>query len=342
MKNSPNQPLVAVVILNYNGKHYLDTFLPTLIQHSPEADIYVGDNNSSDDSIEFLRSQFPNVGIITSEENLGFAGGYNYVLKDLPHKYFAVINSDVEVTSDWLSPLIAHLEQNSHYVSVQPKILDFNYRDSFEYAGAAGGYIDKNGFPFCRGRIFDHLEKDDGQYDDVVDVDWTSGACMLIRNEAFWSVGGFDDDFFAHMEEIDLCWRLRNQGYKLACVPQSTVYHVGGGTLPRQSPRKTYLNFRNGLFLLVKNIPDDATFRIRRRILLDWLAALSFLIKPGPGHTLAVFKAHIHFLKSRSEMKKKRTATIKRYNVLFANVDILKEVFLYRKTSFKKILNKNL
>ncbi|WP_424961242.1 glycosyltransferase family 2 protein [Ekhidna sp.] len=283
----------AVVILNYNGRTYLEKFLPGVIEHSGKSDIYVADNASTDDSVEYLKHAFPQVKLIILEKNYGFAGGYNEALKSVKADYLLLLNSDVEVTKNWIDPLEQFLDENQMYAACQPKIKDFNHRALFEYAGACGGFVDFLGYPFCRGRIFDHLEADSGQYNEPIDIFWSSGACMLIRSKVFLEAGGFDEDFFAHMEEIDLCWRIHSLGYKIKSIPKSVVYHVGGGTLSKTSPFKTYLNFRNGLSLLIKNLPlSKLLSKIPVRILLDWVAAMKFLLEGRPRHMIAVFKAH--------------------------------------------------
>nr|MBP8033086.1 glycosyltransferase family 2 protein [Bacteroidia bacterium] len=244
---------VAVVILNWNGKPFLEKFLPTVLQYSSGAQIIVADNQSSDDSVAFLKTQFPQVSVILNPSNDGFATGYNLALKQVKAEYYVLLNSDVEVTENWLQPIIKLMDENLKVAACQPKILDYNHPSKFEYAGAAGGFIDKYGYPFCRGRIFNVLEEDKAQYDTAKEVFWATGACMFVRAEAFWKVGGFDDDYFAHMEEIDVCWRMKNIGYQIYVEPSSKVYHVGGGTLNKLSPRKTFLNFRNNLTTLTKN-----------------------------------------------------------------------------------------
>lgn len=298
---------VAVVILNYNGSSYLQQFLPSVIQHSQEAEVIVADNASTDNSLQVLSTEFPDVRCIALPRNYGFAGGYNACLKQIEADYYLLLNSDVEVTENWLQPLINFLDSNSEFGAIQPKIKSFHQKEKFEYAGACGGFIDFLGYPYCRGRIFDHLESDVGQYDDVREIFWASGACMLVRSDLFHSVDGFDEDFFAHMEEIDLCWRLHSAEYKVACVPESIVYHVGGGTLSKLSPFKTYLNFRNGLFLLIKNLPfGKLSLKLPTRIFLDWVAALKFLLEGNPGHSLAVFRAHFSALIALRSMFGKR------------------------------------
>jgi GT2 family glycosyltransferase len=287
---------VAVVILNYNGKHHLQKFLPSVIKHSQGHTIYVVDNCSTDDSLTFVKSNFPEVKVIKNQENFGYAGGYNEALKKINAPYFILLNSDVEVSEHWVNPLLTMMENNPKAAACQPKLLDYTKRDHFEYAGGSGGFIDAFGYPFCRGRLFDKLEKDHAQYNSSSEVFWASGACLFLRAEAFHRAGGLDGDFFAHMEEIDLCWRMKNLGYTIHVVPESTVYHLGGGTLQKQSTKKTYLNFRNNISTLFKNEPSvKLLYKIPVRLLLDGVAGLKFLLSGQILHTYAVLKAHVHF-----------------------------------------------
>ena len=288
---------IAVVVLNWNGKSWLEKFLPTLVNHSKEATVFVADNASTDGSVSFVRDNFPTVKVIVNTKNGGYAKGYNDALKQIDAEYFVLINSDIEVTDRWLSPIISLMDSDKQIASCQPKILDYNSKTKFEYAGASGGFIDNLGYPFCRGRIFDDLEQDKGQYNDAVEVFWATGACLFVRSTHFWELGGLDEDFFAHQEEIDLCWRLKNKGYKIMVQPKSVVYHVGGGTLNAGSPFKTHLNFRNNLFMLFKNLPISSLFTtIPMRLVLDGVAALTFLNKEkGLEHVLAIAKAHFSF-----------------------------------------------
>ena len=298
---------VAVVILNWNGKSFLEKFLPTVLKFSPNAQIIVADNQSSDDSVDFLKKEFPQVSIILNPSNDGFAKGYNIALKQVQAQYYVLLNSDVEVTDNWINPIIELMDSNSKIAACQPKILDYTHKTKFEYAGAAGGYIDKYGYPFCRGRLFNVLEEDKGQYNSTKEVFWATGACMFVRAEAFWKVGGFDDDYFAHMEEIDVCWRMKNIGYQIYVEPQSTIYHVGGGTLNKLSPRKTFLNFRNNLMTLTKNAsPRFLFFKIIYRMILDGVAAFKFLFEGNGSHFFAVIKAHFSFYKHLPSTLKKR------------------------------------
>lgn len=300
----------AVVILNFNGREYLDKFLPSVIAHSKNAEIIVADNASSDNSITLLKSKFPQVRIIELDQNYGFAGGYNKALESLDSEYYLLLNSDVEVVSNWLYPLENFLDENPEYAACQPKIKDYSQKSLFEYAGASGGFIDFLGYPYCRGRIFDSIEEDTNQYDSAIDIFWSSGASMMVRSEVFKKTGGFDSDFFAHMEEIDLCWRIHSHGYKIKCIPQSTVYHVGGGTLAKASPFKTYLNFRNGLYLLLKNLPvKKLILKLPARVILDWIAAIKFLFEGSARHSIAVFRAHFSILKNFGKTLKKRRLT---------------------------------
>ena len=299
----------AIVILNWNGLEYLKQFLGTVVRYSdyPGTSLYVADNGSADGSVDWLTAHFKDVKIIRLEENFGFAGGYNKAIEKIDAEYFLLLNSDIEVTEGWLPPLVKFMDGNPDAASCQPKIRSFHRKDFFEHAGAAGCYIDKYGFPFCRGRIFNSIEKDAGQYDSSADTFWTSGACMIVRSEAWRKCGGFDADFFAHMEEIDLCWRFNKAGYRTCYIPGSTVYHIGGGSLPYNSPFKVYLNFRNSLFLLYKNLPDKKfrqTLFIRKCI--DGLAAMMFLFKADFRCFMAVLRAHLDYYKSIKNLKIKR------------------------------------
>jgi GT2 family glycosyltransferase len=287
---------LAIVILNWNGKNWLEKFLPSVIEHSKNSFIYVIDNSSTDDSVSFLRENFPTVKIIHNKENHGFAGGYNAGLKKIDHEFYCLLNSDVEVTENWLTPIQNIFASDPQIAAVQPKILDFNNRNYFEFAGAGGGFIDNLGYPYCRGRVFEKIEKDQGQYDDEVEIFWASGCCFFIRSEDFWAQNGFDARFFAHQEEIDLCWRLKNSGNKIYYTGKSTVYHVGGGTLNKQSPQKTFLNMRNNLSMILKNTPlFSGIFLIFFRMILDGFAGIYFGYKNGKSHFWAVIRAHFSF-----------------------------------------------
>jgi len=287
---------LAVAILNWNGKNWLEKFLPDVVCFSQEADIYVIDNGSTDDSVEFLEIHFPTVNIIQNNQNYGFAGGYNEGLKEIKNEFYCLLNSDVEVTANWISPVLDLLENNPSIAAVQPKILSFNNKKYFEFAGAAGGFIDNLGYPYCRGRIFDDLEEDRGQYDDETEIFWASGCCFFIRSKDFWEQNGFDERFFAHQEEIDLCWRLINSGRKIFYTGISKVYHVGGGTLNKQSAQKTYLNIRNNLSMMLKNLPfPRLIWLIFFRLCLDGIAGIYFAFKNGFPHLWAVVRAHFGF-----------------------------------------------
>ncbi|WP_017731628.1 glycosyltransferase family 2 protein [Nafulsella turpanensis] len=301
------QPKIAIVILNYNGRDYLRKFLPSLLRYSTGHRIIVADNASTDDSIEVLSQEFPEVELLILEQNFGFAGGYNKALQQIKANYYLLLNSDVEVTEGWLEPMAKLLDSNPQIAACQPKILSYHKPAYFEYAGAAGGFLDSLAYPFCRGRIFDTLEKNEGQYNSNIPVFWASGACFLIRAEIFHQMGGFDERFFAHMEEIDLCWRLHTAGYQVYACGQSSVYHVGGGTLPKNNPRKTFLNFRNGLWMLMKNSSYSALgWKLPARIILDWLAALHFLQKGQTKDGAAVLKAHVQLFSLFFSPKQKR------------------------------------
>lgn len=299
---------VAVVILNWNGRKLLEQFLPSVVNYSGDATIYVADNNSTDDSVKFLQSNYPKVNLIQNKRNLGYAGGYNLAFKSVAEEIVVLLNSDVEVSENWLEPILKTFEQEKEVAAIQPKILDFKRKEYFEYAGAAGGFIDKYGYPFCRGRIFQNLEKDQGQYDDDAYIFWASGACLAVRKSAFYEIGGLDEDFFAHQEEIDLCWRLQNQGYRIKYVSDSKVYHVGGATLANMNPKKTFFNFRNSLFMLLKNVEKSKIFQILLiRMLLDGIAGVKFLIEGKFSHLFAILEAHFSFYKHFKKMLKKRS-----------------------------------
>lgn len=303
---------VSIVILNFNGRDFLEKFLPLIIKYSEGHEIVVADNNSSDDSVILLKASFPAIRLILLPENYGFCGGYNRALDQLDSEYFAIINSDVEVSENWIDPVITLFEQDEKIAAIQPKLLDYNIKDKFEYAGGAGGFIDKYGYPFCRGRIFDTIETDVGQYDDSLEIFWATGACFFIKAELFKSFGGFDEDFFAHMEEIDLCWRMKLNGYKIFHCGQSVVYHVGGGTLAYSNPRKTYLNFRNSLLLLIKNLPTTSLlWKLPFRWLIDYVAVAKFLLTGEIKDAFMIIKAHIYVWKNLYKTLKKRKPQIK-------------------------------
>lgn len=299
---------LAIVILNWNGRKYLEKFLPSLMRFLPDyAEIVVADNASSDDSVSFLKAQYPSIRILEHTENEGFAKGYNHALQNVEAQYYCLLNSDIEVTEHWIEPIIEQMDGNEKIAAVQPKLLSYYKRDEFEYAGAAGGFVDKYGYPFCRGRVFSNVEKDHGQYDSEMDIFWATGAAMFVRSDVYHTMGGLDADFFAHMEEIDFCWRIKNAGYKIKMNPNSVVYHIGGGTLPKNNSFKTYLNFRNNLFLLLKNLPEE---RLRKtfivKFFLDQIAAVFFLLQGHFKDFTAVYKAMRDFYKQYDYCKAKR------------------------------------
>jgi GT2 family glycosyltransferase len=304
---------LAVVILNYNGLHFLQTFLGKVVACSKPHDVIVADNGSSDGSVSWLRKNLPEVRIIEFPENYGFCTGYNIALKQCQADYYVLLNSDVEVTPGWIEPILKLLEADPEVAAVQPKMLAHHDRERFEYAGATGGFIDMLGYPFCRGRIFSFMEKDVGQYDEETEIFWASGACMFIKSTLFHDYGGLDDDFFAHVEEIDLCWRLKNAGFKIMYTPKSTVYHIGGGTLSKLNPQKTFLNFRNALVLLIKNLPGfELRWKLPVRMAMDYIAAIKFLLSGEVGNALAVLRAHQDLWKHFRLHLRKRSGRIKR------------------------------
>ncbi len=337
---------IAVVILNWNGKHFLEKFIPPLLESVSGiagAEVVVADNNSNDKSVEFLEERFgSDVKTIRLGRNWGFAEGYNKALEQIESEYYVLLNSDVEVTKEWLKVLVDYMDQNPDVAACQPKILSYDRRNYFDYAGAAGGFIDKMGYPFCRGRIFGVIEEDKGQYDDVRDVFWASGACMMIRSKEYWEAGGFDGSFFAHMEEIDLCWRLNSRGKRVVCNPKSVVYHIGGGTLDSTSPKKTFLNFRNNLLMLYKNLPQKSLKKtFDARFYLDNLAATQMFLTFRPKHTRAVIDARTEFRTIKIEYTDKRDENILKsvrssFKTMFQG-SILKEYHLKRHQKFSEI-----
>lgn len=309
---------VAVVILNWNGAEMLRRFLPSVLTYSKAdgVEIYVADNASTDESCRVVREEFPEVRLLCLDRNYGFADGYNKALAQVEARYAVLLNSDVEVTSGWLSALTEYMDAHPGVAACQPKLLGYREKTKFEYAGAAGGFIDKYGYPFCRGRIFETVEEDRGQYDTVFPVFWATGAALFIRLSVYREVGGLDGRFFAHMEEIDLCWRLRSRGYRIVCMPHSKVYHVGGATLKKENPRKTFLNFRNNLLMLYKNLPSGelaSVMRVRR--CLDYVAAAVFLLKGDWKNAQAVLRARREFAKMRPEFKSDRDENLRRTTV---------------------------
>ncbi len=329
----------ALVILNYNGVKFLKKFLPLVIKHSSaDADVWVADNCSTDDSVKLLKEEFPSVKLIINTENGGYATGYNVALRQINADYYILLNSDIEVTENWIKPIIELLESDKSIAACQPKIRSYYDKEKFEYAGASGGFIDKFGYPFCRGRIFQSLEVDKGQYDDSREVFWATGACMFVRSDVFHKLGGFDDDIFAHMEEIDLCWRMKSIGSRIMVCPSSMVYHVGGGTLPVGSARKTYLNFRNNFVLLYKNLPSNILFKVLvLRLFLDGLAGIKFLIQGGFADFVAVIRAHFYFYGNWRKIHKKRKMTIRKdvNNIYQGNVAI--DHYFLKKKTFKEL-----
>lgn len=312
---------LAVVILNYNGASMLSRFLPSVLKYSPGAEILVADNASTDDSVAVVADGFPAVRLIRLDRNYGFADGYNMALEQVEAEYCLLLNSDVEVTQGWLEPLLSFMESNPDAVACQPKILAYNNKTQFEYAGAAGGFIDRYGYPYCRGRLFDTVEEDNGQYNDVCRVFWATGAAMMVRSDAFRKAGGFDGRFFAHMEEIDLCWRMLARGGEIYVVPQSMVYHVGGATLKKSNPRKTFLNFRNNLLMLYKNLPVGELRGVMRvRALLDYVAALKFLLTGAWGDFKAVLRARREYKRMRAEYR-----SVREQNLAAVAVPVIKE-----------------
>jgi GT2 family glycosyltransferase len=336
---------IAIVILNWNGKGYLEQFLPMVLLHSRNARVIVADNASTDDSVSFLNAHFPSVEILENETNGGFAKGYNDALSRITSKYYVLLNSDIEVTENWLAAPFQYLEENPKVAACQPKVLSYHKKNYFEHAGAAGGFIDRNFFPFCRGRILEGVEEDLGQYDFTTEIFWATGACMFIRSEAYWQVNGLDEDFFAHMEEIDMCWRLKRLNWSIAAVPASKVYHVGGGTLAYLSPKKTYLNFRNSLFMICKNYEGLLIPRLFHRMALDGIAGIVFLLTGKFKHCWAVFMAHMHFYKNVGHFYKKRQALKKNSQAVsrigFYSGSILWASYFKRISVFDK-LNKRL
>jgi GT2 family glycosyltransferase len=338
----------AVVILNWNGIGFLRKFLPGVIELSAdnETQIIVADNCSTDGSAEWIETNHSDVRLIRLDRNHGFAGGYNRALCQVEAEYFVLLNSDIEVTSGWLNPLTDYMDRNPDTASCQPKVLSYGRKEYFEHAGAGGCFIDKYGYPFCRGRIFHRTEKDIGQYDNDLNVFWSSGACMIVRSDAWKKCGGFDDAFFAHMEEIDLCWRFHKAGYRVHYLPSSVVYHVGGGSLPYTSPFKTYLNFRNSLYLLYKNLPDKGLKRVLfLRKLLDGLAAVFFMAKGSFRSALMVLKAHMDYYKNIEQLREKRSETMKLgenyFNAPVLNKSIVFEFYVRGNKTYNSISKEN-
>jgi len=331
---------VAVVILNWNGRKFLEQFLPGVIMHSADdADVIIADNGSTDSSIAFLETNFPEIRIIRNNKNEGFAKGYNEALKQVTAEYYVLLNSDIEVTPGWIQPVISLMENDPMIAACQPKLRSFTDREYFEYAGAAGGFIDKYGYPYCKGRLFQHIEKDEGQYDTTGEIFWATGACMFVKSNIYHQFNGLDNDFFAHMEEIDFCWRLKNGGYKIMYCPDSVVYHVGGGTLPKISSYKTYLNMRNNIVMLYKNLPRQRIVPvIAFRFILDLIAAVKFLIDGGFADFFAVIRAQLSFIRRLKRNLSKRKNIIHRNQVSgMYNGNIVAEYFLRGKKTFNDL-----
>ena len=320
----------------------LERFLPSVTAHTTgDAEVVIADNGSTDDSLAFLAAEYPTLRVVTMDTNYGFAEGYNRALAQIEADYYVLLNDDVEVTPGWIEPVIAQMERNPQTAVCQPKLLMYDQRDTFEYAGGAGGFIDKYGYPFCRGRLFTTLEQDHGQYDDPCEIFWASGAAMFVKARVWRELGGLDGDFFAHMEEIDFCWRAKNAGYRVEYCPESTVYHVGGGTLPKSNPRKTFLNFRNNMALLYKNLPQKRLHRVLTlRIVLDYVAAFKFLLERKPQEYKAVFDAHRAFRRwvPRLKVKRYRRQRQRPVNCMYDGL-LLVEYYLLHRTRYTQLNN---
>ncbi len=333
---------VAVALLNWNGERILPEFLPSVVENTPDADIYIIDNASDDKSLDYVKKNFPDIKIIRLDKNYGFAGGYNQGLKDIQAEYYVLLNTDVKVTPGWINGIISFMEQHPEIAAVQPKIMSYREPNKFEYAGAAGGFIDKWGYPLARGRVLNVLEEDKGQYDDIRPVFWASGAALFVRSRDFFEAGGFDEDFFAHMEEIDLCWRLKNMGKEIYVYPIVKVFHLGGGTLAYNNPRKIYFNFRNSLYMLIKNLPAGKAFTmIVWRMVLDGIAALNFLINGPRQGFIEVLRAHIHFHKNLKTFLAKRRIQKKNNKFDYPEVirkSIIWQFYIRRKRFFSEIV----
>ena len=326
---------IAIVILNWNGRQMLEQYLPSVMEHSEQAQVVVADNASTDDSLEYLRTNYPQVKLIVNDKNYGFAEGYNKALAQVDADYYIILNSDVEVTPNWITPVIELMESDPSIAICQPKLLSFQNKSQFEYAGGAGGFIDFLGYPFCRGRLFATLEDDKGQYNDVCELFWATGAAMFVKSQVFHQLGGFDGDFFAHMEEIDLCWRAKNSGYKVMYCPDSAIYHLGGGTLPKSSPFKTFLNFRNNFSLLFKNLRrHQIAYVFPLRLVMDYVAAAKFLVGGTPKEFVAVVKAHWAFYRLVPKLLKKRRAMPHRPVSQVYRGSIVVGYYLLKKTVF--------
>lgn len=332
----------AVVILNWNGRSFLEKFLPSVIMYSKDsAEIIVADNASTDDSVEFMQTNYPDIRVIRNPDNGGFARGYNLALSQVEAEYYVLLNSDIEVTENWITPVIDLLEQTPQAIACQPIIRAYHSPAFFEYAGAAGGYLDSYGYPFCRGRIFQSLEEDNGQYNQSAEVFWATGACMFVKADVFHELGGFDEDFFAHMEEIDFCWRAKHKGYKIMVCPDSKVFHVGGGTLPKQSSFKTYLNMRNNISMLYKNLPPQKLAPVMfTRLILDGVAAFKFLADGGFADFWAVVRAHMSFYRRYNIHRRKRAAISHRHVGCIYKRNIVIDHFLLGRKKFSELPQK--
>lgn len=329
---------IAVVILNWNGRNLLEQFLPSIEKYSKNAEVVIADNNSDDDSIEFVKNNYPSFTIIKNSENGGYARGYNQALQHIDADIFALVNSDIEVTENWLESIEKLFKDNEETSIIQPKILDFKNKKKFEFAGASGGFIDKLGYPYCRGRVFTEIEEDKGQYNDNSEIFWASGACFFIKSDTFKEVGGFDEDYFAHMEEIDLCWRAHNLGKKVLYSHESVVYHVGGATLQESNPHKTYLNFRNSLFTILKNAPfNEVPILILSRLILDGIAGMKFVLEGNVKHTFAIIKAHFSFYKHMKKMFDKRDPKAAFSNKYFIHKSVVFQFYILGNKYFNKL-----
>lgn len=332
---------MAVVILSWNGIKFLEQFLPSVVKHTSLelCDIIVADNQSSDGSVQFIQQNYPQISVIQNQRNGGYAGGYNDALKHVKAKYYVLLNQDVEVTPNWMEVIIDIMEADDNIAAAQPKLRAYHDRSSFEYAGASGGYVDRFGYAFCRGRVFDTIEKDEGQYDDVADIFWATGACLFVRSDVYHRAGGLDEDFFAHQEEIDLCWKINNLGYRIICVPASVIYHVGGGSLPQGNARKTYLNFRNNLMMMFKNLPLGALLiKMPFRLFLDWVAALYALLKNKNFiDTGAIIKAQFSFYGALPQLIKKRRLIPHPSSQHLSNVSVIWQYFANGKKTFTEL-----
>ncbi|MDR1225659.1 MAG: glycosyltransferase family 2 protein [Prevotellaceae bacterium] len=332
----------SVVILNWNGLKFLQQFLSSVVANATdsETEVVVADNGSTDDSVNYIEQNFPQVRVIKFDQNYGFTGGYNRALDQVSSTYTVLLNSDVDTPKGWLQPLVQQMDSNKKIGACMPKILACNRPEYFEYAGGAGGFLDVLGYPFCRGRILDAVEVDKGQYDNTRNIFWATGACMMVRTEAYKQLGGLDDDFFAHMEEIDLCWRMQNEGYLIQCVGQSKVYHVGGGTLPNNNPRKLFFNYRNNLLMLYKNLPQKSRYVVLAiRLLMDWASAVVFLLQGKFSFTKSIFKAHWEFRKMRKGKRQPHNHPLKTLQGVY-QWSILISYFLTGKRTFSRIMDK--